>query len=108
MNTAKRSDERAIKSYDSFNTTLKINGVPFQSQRLATAKIIGMRVHASFWCFCRKPHGILLQKNPMRFIASAFFVFYPFTAANPFSRSAMISSMCSVPMERRIVLGRMP
>ena len=28
------------------------------------------------------------------------------TAAKPFSRSAMISSMCSVPMERRMVLGR--
>ena len=28
-----------------------------------------------------------------------------FTAAKPFSRSAMMSSMCSVPMERRIVFG---
>ena len=27
------------------------------------------------------------------------------TAANPFSRSAMMSSICSVPMERRIVFG---
>ena len=30
------------------------------------------------------------------------------TAAKPFSRSAMMSSMCSVPMDRRMVLGLMP
>ena len=30
------------------------------------------------------------------------------TALKPFSRSPMISSMCSVPMDSRIVFGRMP
>ena len=30
------------------------------------------------------------------------------TAAKPFSRSARISSMCSVPMDSRMVLGLMP
>ena len=29
-------------------------------------------------------------------------------AANPFSRSAMMSSMCSVPIDRRMVLGEIP
>ena len=38
----------------------------------------------------------------------AFSVFYARMAANPSSRSAMISSMCSVPMDRRMVLGLMP
>ena len=30
------------------------------------------------------------------------------TAANPWVKSARISSMCSVPIDRRMVLGRMP
>ena len=42
-------------------------------------------------------------------ISAALFVSYlfyaSFAAANPFSRSARMSSMCSVPMERRIVFG---
>ena len=33
---------------------------------------------------------------------------YLAAAANPFSKSARISSICSVPMDRRMVLGLMP
>ena len=49
------------------------------------------------------PHSPKGQVNKLPFPLKS-----PYKAAKPFSRSAIMSSMCSVPIERRIVFCPIP
>ena len=56
-----------------------------------------------------KELGFIYVDTGAMYRAMALYLpFRYYTAPNPFSRSAMMSSTCSVPMDRRIVPGRIP
>lgn len=62
---------------------------------------------AAFW-YNGKYFPIISQLKPASSFCLNFIHITYFNEANPFSKYAIISSICSMPMDRRIVLGLMP
>ena len=75
--------------------------------RRRTGSASPTRTTSAAWCPAWRNKKTLPPDSPARRLRGAFFSAQP-RAAKPCSRSAMISSMCSVPMDRRMVLGLIP